>query len=48
MQVGRVLGASPTVMFGGKPAAKPTPPPATCAMIPGTIVGTGTTVMVGP
>lgn len=48
VQVGRVLGGSPVVLFGGKPAAKPTPPPATCAMIPGTIVGSAATVLVGP
>jgi uncharacterized Zn-binding protein involved in type VI secretion len=26
-QVGRITGPSPTVLFEGKPAAKPTPPP---------------------
>lgn len=45
-QMGRILGGSVTVLFGGKPAAKPTPPPMMCAT-PGTIVGSGATVLVG-
>lgn len=45
-QVGRIVGASATVLFEGKPAAKPTPPPMMCAT-PGTIVGSGVTVLVG-
>ena len=45
-QVGRITGASATVLFEGKPAAKPTPPPMMCAT-PGTIVGTGATVLIG-
>ncbi|MPZ73809.1 MAG: hypothetical protein GEU74_11350 [Nitriliruptorales bacterium] len=44
-QVGRITGASPTVMFEGKPAAKNAPPPMMCGT-PGSIVGTGTTVLV--
>lgn len=46
LQVGRILGGSTSVMIGGKPAAKPTPPPTMCGT-PGTIIGTGVTVMIG-
>ena len=45
-QKGRILGGSPTVMFGGKPAAKPTPPPMMC-MSPGSVTGTALTVQIG-
>lgn len=45
-QVGRIVGASATVMLGGKPAAKPAPPPMMCGT-PGSIVGSAATVMIG-
>lgn len=45
-QMGQVLGGSPTVLIGGKPAAAPTPPPKMCA-VPGTISGTASTVLIG-
>ena len=45
-QEGMILGASPTVIFGGQPAAKPTPPPMMC-MTPGSVTGTAVTVQVG-
>lgn len=45
-QQGHILGGSPTVFFGGKPAAKNAPPPKMCAT-PGQITGTGVTVLVG-
>lgn len=45
-QVGRILGGSATVQFEGKPAAKMTPPPMMCGT-PGSIVGSGATVLVG-
>ncbi|MGH9196082.1 MAG: PAAR domain-containing protein [Acidimicrobiia bacterium] len=44
-QIGRVVGASATVYFEGKPAAKSTPPPTMC-VIPGTIVGSAANVMI--
>lgn len=45
-QVGRIVGGSATVLIGGKPAAKSTPPPMMCAT-PGNIVGSGATVLIG-
>ncbi len=46
MQVGRVVSGSPTVMFGGQPAASATAT-ATCCLTPGTLVPSTTTVLVG-
>jgi len=46
MQVGRVTSGSPTVTFGGQPAASATAS-ATCCLTPGTLVPSGATVLVG-
>lgn len=45
-QVGRITAGSPTVLFEGKPAAKPAPPPPMMCGTPGQITGTGVTVQV--
>lgn len=45
-QRGQILGGSPTVLFGGKPAAKKVPPPKMCAT-PGQVSGTAATVLIG-
>lgn len=45
-QVGRITGGSATVLIEGKPAAKSAPPPMMCGT-PGSIMGTGVTVMIG-
>ncbi len=46
LQVGRVMSGSPTVLFGGQPAASAAAT-ATCCMTPGTLVPSTTTVLVG-
>jgi uncharacterized Zn-binding protein involved in type VI secretion len=46
LQVGRVVSGSPTVLFGGQPAASATAS-ATCCSTPGTLVPSGATVLVG-
>ncbi len=46
LQVGRVVSGSPTVLFGGQPAASTTAS-ATCCMTPGTLVPSIATVLVG-
>lgn len=46
VQRGTILGASPTVLIGGKPAASSTPPPLLCGT-PGSVVGTAATVLIG-
>jgi uncharacterized Zn-binding protein involved in type VI secretion len=46
LQVGRVISGSPTVLFGGQPAASATSS-ATCCMTPGTLAPSTTTVLVG-
>lgn len=46
LQVGRVIAGSPTVMFGGQPAASATST-ATCCQTPGALVPSTTTVLVG-
>ena len=46
LQVGRILTGSPTVLFGGKPAASATSQTLMCAT-PGTLVPTVTNVMIG-
>ena len=46
LQVGRVTSGSPTVLFGGQPAASATAT-ATCCMTPGALVPSNVTVLVG-
>lgn len=46
MQVGRVISGSATVLFGGQPAASASAS-ATCCSTPGTLVPSGSTVLVG-
>lgn len=46
MQVGRVVSGSPTVMFGGQPAASATAS-CTCCATPGQLVPTVMTVLIG-
>lgn len=46
MQVGRVVSGSPTVMFGGQPAASATAS-CTCCATPGQLVPTVVTVLIG-
>lgn len=46
LQVGRVMSGSPTVQFGGQPAASATAT-ATCCATPGTLVPSVMTVSVG-
>jgi uncharacterized Zn-binding protein involved in type VI secretion len=46
LQVGRITGGSPTVSFGGQPAASATAT-ATCCMTPGTLVPSTPNVLVG-
>lgn len=46
MQVGRIVSGSPTVLIGGKPAATAISP-ATCCVVPGKVVPTVTTVLIG-
>lgn len=46
VQVGRVVSGSPTVTFGGQPAASASAS-ATCCMTPGTLVPSVMTVLVG-
>ncbi len=45
-QKATITGGSPTVFFGGKPAAKKAPPPMLCAT-PGQVTGTAATVLIG-
>jgi len=47
-QEGRVLSASTTVLFEGKGAAYTGCQVVQCGMVPANVVGTGTTVLVGP
>jgi len=47
MQEGRVLVGSTTVMFEGKPAAKTGSTVSMCASVPGQLVGSGATVLIG-
>jgi uncharacterized Zn-binding protein involved in type VI secretion len=46
VQMGRVTGGSPTVLFGGQPAASATSV-CTCCVVPGQLVPTVTTVLIG-
>jgi uncharacterized Zn-binding protein involved in type VI secretion len=46
LQRGTVLGGSATVLFEGKPAARTGSPSKAC-IVPGTLTGTGTTVLIG-
>jgi uncharacterized Zn-binding protein involved in type VI secretion len=46
MQIGRVVSGSPTVLFGGQPAASATST-CTCCVAPGTLVPTVTDVLIG-
>lgn len=47
MQIGRVVMGSMTVLIEGKGAAKTGCPVAMCAMVPGQLVGSAATVLVG-
>ena len=47
-QVGQIVGGSSSVFFDGQPAAYSNCTVTMCAQLPGTIVGTAVTVMVGP
>ena len=47
LQEGRVAVGSATVLFGGKPAAKTGSTVMICAGVPGQLVGSATTVLVG-
>ncbi|MEM7338666.1 MAG: PAAR domain-containing protein [Actinomycetota bacterium] len=46
-QIGQVIVGSSTVMFEGKPAAYTGCQVTMCASLPGQIIGSGTTVMIG-
>ena len=46
LQVGRVMSGSPTVLFGGQPAASASAT-ATCCLTPGTLVPSTPNVLVG-
>jgi uncharacterized Zn-binding protein involved in type VI secretion len=46
-QMATVTGGSSSVLFGGKPAARTGAPCIVCAGLPGQLVGTGTTVLIG-
>jgi uncharacterized Zn-binding protein involved in type VI secretion len=46
VQMGRVTGGSPTVLFGGQPAASATSV-CICCVVPGQLVPTVTTVLIG-
>jgi uncharacterized Zn-binding protein involved in type VI secretion len=46
LQRGTVLGGSATVLFEGKPAARTGSPVKAC-IVPGTLAGTATTVLIG-
>ncbi len=46
MQIGRVTSGSPTVMIGGKPAAT-AQSACTCCTVPGTLVPSVATVLIG-
>ena len=46
MEVGRIVSGSPTVFFGGKPAASQTST-CTCCVVPGALVPTVLTVLIG-
>lgn len=45
-QEGRIIGFSKTVLIGGKPAAADVPPPLLC-VVPGRVIATGLTVLIG-
>lgn len=45
-QIGRIVVGSPTVMFGGQPAARVSST-ATCCIAPGTLVPSVVTVLIG-
>jgi len=45
-QIGRIVSGSPTVLFGGQPAATASSS-ATCCLTPGSLVPTVTTVLIG-
>ncbi len=47
MQVGTVVAGSATVLFEGKPAAKTGSTCTVCAGLPGQLVGTAATVLIG-
>lgn len=42
-----VIGGSATVLFESRPAARTGSPATMCAALPGTLVGTGATVLIG-
>jgi uncharacterized Zn-binding protein involved in type VI secretion len=46
MEVGRIVSGSPTVFFGGKPAASQAST-CTCCVVPGALVPTVLTVLIG-
>jgi uncharacterized Zn-binding protein involved in type VI secretion len=46
-QVGQVMTGSLTVLIEGKPAATSSSTVVMCAQVPGTIVGSATTVLIG-
>ncbi len=48
MQVGQVVVGSATVLIGGLPAASQSSAATVCAGLPGTVVASGLTVLVGP
>lgn len=46
MQIGRIVAGSPTVMIGGKPAASASST-CTCCLVPGSLVPSVMTVLIG-